>query len=294
MDRKLVSIEARNDITKVAVQSGADSLNLVKCCSTVYPLHDQEQYMNGDGHIVTYGGITYKVGEDLYGIFSYENNMTPLELQICIYTLLGSLVDNGDIVEATLSCPVFIYTDSVICELYKKHVFNDGRWIEITIDGVHRVFRFDLERSIVCPVWFGLLYQNSNRYGENTVGIIDIGERDTNYMIYQKLKLLENYSFTDCMRWNLFDYLSMKDDDTNKCKQDWIDSILAKCVEHGWNIKLTALIFTGGTSYYLKPEIEKVKAEKKLNIDLDLITEESDFLNAKGFLKRLMLQNGSK
>ena len=181
---------------------------------------------------------------------------------------------------------------------------------------------------MVCAESSGLLYLDIGRFAHGTVGIIDIGGLNVNCTVYRDLRPLEESSFTERLGCNqlmsdakkrlssvldmdipdyLLDDLRIKGyfdgseemqkasaEVFSKIKQDWIDTILSKCVEHGWNIKLTALIFAGGTSYYLKPEIERVKSERKLNIDLDMINKESDFLNAKGFLKRHLLQQTHK
>ena len=273
-------------------------------------------------YLVTYEGINYKIGEDALDQLSFETSKTTALHQVCAYTAVGSMVDNGDLIQAAAGCPVSVYNDPAARTKYRDFMLNNGRQVSIVIDGVEKTFAFDMKHSIVCAESSGILYQDLVRFSQGTVGIIDIGGLNVNCTIYRELRPLEESSFTERLGCNqlmsdakkrlssvldmdipdyLLDdlringYFSGNDEMKktsgelfSKIKHEWINTILGKCVEHGWNIKLTALIFVGGTSYYLKPEIARIKEEKKLNIDLDLISEESDFLNAKGFLKRLL------
>ena len=321
---RYVSIDAGKFNTKTAVSRANGEMDTIRFRTKMSPAKDHNLAVPEKSHLVTYEGITYKVGEDAADHLSFETSKTTLLHQICAYTAVSSVVDNGDLIRAAIGCPVSVFNDPASRDKYQDFMLNGGRQIQINVDGIDRTFAFDLKNSVVCAESSGLLYLDIGRFAHGTVGIIDIGGLNVNCTVYRDLRPLEESSFTERLGCNqlmsdakkrlssvldmdipdyLLDDLRIKGyfdgseemqkasaEIFSKIKQDWIDAILGKCVEHGWNIKLTALIFAGGTSYYLKPEIERVKAEKKLNIDLDLINEESDFLNAKGFLKRLMMQ----
>ena len=272
--------------------------------------------------------MDYKIGEDAADHLSFETSKTTLLHQVCAYVAVGSMVDNGDLVRAAIGCPVSVYNDFDARIKYQDFILNNGRQINIIIDGVEKTFAFDMKHSIVCAESSGILYQDLARFVRGTVGVIDIGGLNVNCTVYRDLRPLEESSFTERLGCNQLmsdtkkkltssldmdipDYLlddlringyfagndelkKTSAEQFSKIKLEWINTILGKCVEHGWNIKLTSLIFTGGTSYYLKPEITKIKEEKKLNIDLDLIHEKSDLLNAEGFLKRLQMRLRNK
>ena len=320
--KRQISIDAGKFNTKAAIARADGHTDTVKFRTKMSVANDRNLSVPQKSYLVTYEGINYKIGEDALDQLSFETSKTTALHQVCAYTAVGSMVDNGDLIQAAAGCPVSVYNDPAARTKYRDFMLNNGQQVNIVIDGIEKTFAFDTKHSIVCAESSGILYQDLVRFSHGTVGIIDIGGLNVNCTIYRELRPLEESSFTERLGCNqlmsdakkrlssvldmdipdyLLDdlringYFSGNDEMKktsgelfSKIKHEWINTILGKCVEHGWNIKLTALIFVGGTSYYLKPEIARIKEEKKLNIDLDLISEESDFLNAKGFLKRLL------
>ena len=87
-------------------------------------------------------------------------------------------------------------------------------------------------------------------------------------------------------------YRQQSEDIFSRLKEEHVKEILAACKRNDWGIDFMKLIFVGGSSVMLKPEISKVTREMGLadNVPLDVITEESNFINAKGFLKFLQMK----
>ena len=325
---RYIGIDAGKFNTKAAIARADGHMDTVKFRTKLSVATDRTLAVPEKSHLVTFEEMDYKIGEDAADHLSFETSKTTLLHQVCAYVAVGSMVDNGDLVRAAIGCPVSVYNDFDARIKYQDFILNNGRQINIIIDGVEKTFAFDMKHSIVCAESSGILYQDLARFVRGTVGVIDIGGLNVNCTVYRDLRPLEESSFTERLGCNQLmsdtkkkltssldmdipDYLlddlringyfagndelkKTSAEQFSKIKLEWINTILGKCVEHGWNIKLTSLIFTGGTSYYLKPEITKIKEEKKLNIDLDLIHEKSDLLNAEGFLKRLQMRLRNK
>ena len=172
-------------------------------------------------------------------------------------------------------------------------------------------------RSIIFPESSGIIYLDRNRYENTSVGIVDIGGLNVNCCVYNKTVPVLSTLFTenlgsnvltqnlknalstqygeDIPQWMMDDILrdgyvvdNMEINGIREGSREFIadfkkkhiHSIIKKCEANGWNLRLTKLVFTGGTSELLREEIKEV-------IPGATICDEAEKTNVRGFLKAL-------
>ena len=160
---RYMSIDAGKFNTKAAVSRANGEMDTTRFRTKMSPAKDNNLAVPEKSHLVTYEGVTYKVGEDAADQLSFETSKTTLLHQVCAYTAVGSIVDNGDLVRAAIGCPVSVFNDPSSRNKYQDFILNGGRQIQINIDGIDRTFAFDLKNSVVCAESSGLLYLDIER-----------------------------------------------------------------------------------------------------------------------------------
>lgn len=267
----------------------------------------------GKSYVVQYEGKRYLLGEQAE-VASAKSTKAEEIHRIATYTALHQLANGEDSIVVGVGCPLSIYENAATKEAYKEFLFP-SRQIEIKVNGTTK--RLNILRAIIFPESSGIIYLDKNRYENTSVGIVDIGGLNVNCCVYNKTVPVLSTLFTenlgsnvltqnlknalstkygeDIPQWMMDDILRdgyVVDNMTSTgiregskefiadFKKKHIQSIIKKCEANGWNLRLTKLVFTGGTSELLREEIKEV-------IPGATICEEAEKTNVRGFLKAL-------
>ena len=266
----------------------------------------------GKSYIVEYKGKRYLVGEQAE-VSSAKLTKAEDIHRISTYTAIHQLANGDDTVVVAIGCPLSVFENPESKEAYKKYMFPD-RQIEIKVNETTK--KLTILSVIVFPVSSGIIYLD-RKYESMSAGIIDIGGLNVNACVYNKTMPIISTLFTenlgsnvlaqnlknalatkygeDIPQWMMEDILrdgylvdNMESSGIREGSKEFIadfkkkhiESIIKKCEANGWNLRLTRLVFTGGTSELLRNEILQV-------IPGAIICEEPEKVNVRGFLKAM-------
>ena len=265
----------------------------------------QRSEAQGKSYIVEYKGKRYLVGEQAE-VSSAKLTKAEDIHRISTYTAIHQLSSGDDTVVVAIGCPLSVFENPESKEAYKKYMFPD-RQIEIKVNETTK--KLTILSVIVFPESSGIIYLD-RKYESMSAGIIDIGvynktmpiistlftENLGSNVLAQNLKnaLATKYG-EDIPQWMMEDILregyvvdNMESSGIREGSKEFIadfkkkhiESIIKKCEANGWNLRLTRLVFTGGTSELLRNEILQV-------IPGAIICEEPEKVNVRGFLKAI-------
>ena len=266
----------------------------------------------GKSYIVEYKGKRYLVGEQAE-VSSAKLTKAEDIHRISTYTAIHQLANGDDTVVVAIGCPLSVFENPESKEDYKKYMFPD-RQIEIKVNETTK--KLTILSVIIFPESSGIIYLD-RKYESMSAGIIDIGGLNVNACVYNKTMPIISTLFTenlgsnvlaqnlknalatkygeDIPQWMMEDILregyvvdNMSSSGIREGSKEFIadfkrkhiESIIKKCEANGWNLRLTRLVFTGGTSELLRNEILQV-------IPGAIICEEPEKVNVRGFLKAI-------
>lgn len=272
----------------------------------------QRSEAQGKSYIVEYKGKRYLVGEQAE-VSSAKLTKAEDIHRISTYTAIHQLSSGDDTVVVAIGCPLSVFENPESKEAYKKYMFPD-RQIEIKVNETTK--KLTILSVIVFPESSGIIYLD-RKYESMSAGIIDIGGLNVNACVYNKTMPIISTLFTenlgsnvlaqnlknalatkygeDIPQWMMEDILrdgyvvdNMSSSGIREGSKEFIadfkrkhiESIIKKCEANGWNLRLTRLVFTGGTSELLRNEILQV-------IPGAIICEEPEKVNVRGFLKAI-------
>ena len=272
----------------------------------------QRSEAQGKSYIVEYKGKRYLVGEQAE-VSSAKLTKAEDIHRISTYTAIHQLSSGDDTVVVAIGCPLSVFENPESKETYKKYMFPD-RQIEIKVNETTK--KLTILSVIVFPESSGIIYLD-RKYESMSAGIIDIGGLNVNACVYNKTMPIISTLFTenlgsnvlaqnlknalatkygeDIPQWMMEDILregyvvdNMESSGIREGSKEFIadfkkkhiESIIKKCEANGWNLRLTRLVFTGGTSELLRNEILQV-------IPGAIICEEPEKVNVRGFLKAI-------
>ncbi len=267
----------------------------------------------GKSYIVEYGGKRYLVGEQAEASSAKLSKAEELH-KVATLTALHQLANPEDNLVVALGCPLSVFENAESKEAYKRYMFPE-RQIEIKVNGTTK--RLNIMSTVVFPESSGVIYMERGRYENASVGVIDIGGLNVNACIYNKTIPVLSTLFTenlgsnvlaqnlknalatkygeDIPQWMLEEILRegyLVDNTVStgiregsrefigEFKKKHIQSIIKKCEANGWNLRLTKLVFTGGTSELLQNEIKQI-------IPGAVICDEAEKVNVRGFLRAI-------
>lgn len=272
----------------------------------------QRSEAQGKSYIVEYKGKRYLVGEQAE-VSSAKLTKAEDIHRISTYTAIHQLSSGDDTVVVAIGCPLSVFENPESKETYKKYMFPD-RQIEIKVNETTK--KLTILSVIVFPESSGIIYLD-RKYESMSAGIIDIGGLNVNACVYNKTMPIISTLFTenlgsnvlaqnlknalatkygeDIPQWMMEDILrdgyvvdNMESSGIREGSKEFIadfkkkhiESIIKKCEANGWNLRLTRLVFTGGTSELLWNEILQI-------IPGAIICEEPEKVNVRGFLKAI-------
>ena len=322
MSTRYIAVDSGKADTKTSILLNSDQSIVTKSFPTRVK-EISERYsleslsgMNNAGFIVEYDGKTYAVGtiansED--SVTSNQNSKNDHIHKLATLTAIAISVNNDDLANVVIGCPVEIYMNKVNREKYLDNILPSGR-IDITVNGISKHFMID--KKMVHPESTGIIYLHPEIFDSKLVGIIDIGGLNVNAALVDELSLVAESCFTEKLGRRAIEneirryandtyessfsaleidsfieqgYITDNvDPDMERKSAEFMDSVLEDhlvkivraCKKHGWNLRNMELIFIGGGSILLKDKISIAFPKAH-------IIEGAAFANAEGFLIRL-------
>lgn len=308
---KTIAIDSGKFATKAVTRKPDGTERKVSFRTKMEPTMRSEA--QGNSFIVTYEGKKYMIGEQAEVLSSKTTKAEEIH-RICAYTAITQLAESGDDLFIAIGCPLTMYENADTRKAYKDYMFPTKE-IHINVNGVTR--HYNVKSVAVFPESAGVIYLDKEKYGQATVGVIDIGGLNVNASVYRQetpivstiftdnlgsnvltnglLNQLQTYYSEDIPDWMAEEILrdgymvdNMAVDGIRECsaklvedyKKDHLRKIIRQCEENGWNMRATKLIFTGGTSLLLAKEIRSMYPTA-------VISEDAAFANVRGFLKEL-------
>lgn len=328
MAERFVAVDCGKAETKVSVRVGSDNSILSSSFATRVIERDRngnefdDLFDSGNGNYrVEYDGKKFAVGNfvsEKKGYTSMQNSKKDIIHKVATLTAIGSMVNSGDTVRAVIGCPIKLYKNQQIREVYLDEILPKGK-VEIRINGKDK--SFFVTQTDVLPESMGAAIMFGEHFDEKAVGIIDIGGLNINCCVYRDHQLISETSFTEKLGRNVLierlrDVLEASEDcefhtyeieqfiqqgyitnnrDSKKEEEskgfirdfmkDHLKEILMTCNEHDWNMDRMDLIFIGGGSAMLSDYIRQIFPNA-------FIPKDPQFVNSEGFLKHWCRANG--
>lgn len=224
-----------------------------------------------ESYSIRYNGATYLIGEDAE-TQSYEVSKALLIHKLSTYVAVALLTETHREIDLIVGCPLSIFINPILRQEYQNYLLGEKDVI-FRLNGNTKSFY--LKSVTALPESAGVIYQKTDFYRNELVGVIDIGGLNTNAAIYDKLKPVKSSMFTlneggEILQNKIKHELNRL---TGSNYQDYeIPHVLNKdknyeivkdvCASHtrrileeaqrcNWNIDNLKLIFTGGGSRLL-------------------------------------------
>lgn len=279
----------------------------------VSPLKTQITADRGASHTVVLNGKTYVVGQQAMDSSTSFDTSKKLDLhKISTYTAIGLTVEDNAFVKLGVGCPLRVFCNDSDRKEYENFFFPEGGFVTITIDGVEKHFSITEVKSFAESS--GIINLQSGKYMIKTVGVVDLGGLNLNACVYRNLFPLLETSISEELGGNTLqqkiknefqtqfnapvtDYIMptiLKDgysgsknvekqkEITAKMKSEHAHAIYEECVKKGWPLDFMEILFTGGSSIYLKNELMEA-----FQVGPECFVEDATYSNVLGFLKKL-------
>ncbi|WP_026659589.1 ParM/StbA family protein [Butyrivibrio sp. AC2005] len=308
MTIKTLAVDSGKYATKACIEGSDGKVNKLKFLTRMD--EGKENLGDSESYSVQYEGNRYLLGRQAVTWNPDRSKKSDIH-RIATYAAIANLVGNGDQVNVGVGCPLSIYMNPAARKNYKEFLVPHGKQVNITVN--RKPTQFTIKRSFVFPESSGMIHMHPEIYGNDTIGVIDIGGLNANCCIYDEMipKNDVNSMFTleegghvlfarvkaeleSACEVSLSDILMdkiMRDGFIHSApevsaqiikrnKRAHVVRIFNECKKNGWPLENMKVVFTGGTSALLKEEIEDVFPW----VDLSCLSEEGEFTNAVGFL----------
>lgn len=309
-----ISIDAGKYATKVAIKRAEGIQRLSFRTKVDETSANNNVFLSKDNYKVSYNGKNYLVG-DAAETVSFSTSKAENIHKVAAYTAIAYLVDNGDVVNIAVGCPMSVYLNAAACKDFKDFIFPEGETITITVNETTK--SFVIGKVVVLPESSGVIFLDIVKFTGKTVAVIDIGGLNANCAVFKNLSPVLSAVFTTNLGSNVMmeelekklnaefsvqipkylmdqiikdGYIKKDPEASAKLIHDYklehVRKIMNECRAKGWDFDTMNIIFVGGTSLGLKKEILEVFPY----VDETNLTENATFTNAEGFLKFLLGQ----
>ncbi|MFQ6896995.1 MAG: hypothetical protein ACLRSH_09305 [Turicibacter sp.] len=197
-----------NKVKVIGIDSGKanlvayDGCNLFTCASTFAKGVDKLE----DGYQVLHNGNKYLIGDKT---LSYDLEMTKEKEQhkIMMYFGIAQLIKQNEHCSIVTSCPADIYINKTLRKSFVDFLTpknSDGK-VTLTVGVTTKVFYID--EITVIPEGVGVVYNQTDLFIDELVGVIDIGGTTTNCLLFDDATFIRDKSFTET---NGMHFLNMK------------------------------------------------------------------------------------
>lgn len=242
------------------------------------------------------------------GETSYSNSKKDKFHKILTLTAIARMTSNGEDVILSVGCPLTVFDMDEQKKEYFDYIVPNGR-VDITVNGKHRFFNVDKNKCLVFPESFGAAF-TCKEVLKGNVGIIDIGGLNINASYFVNGRLEGDLCKTEKLGYNVLInrlksrinavcdtsfndnqvrvFLDQGQVPNSKEATKEIENVLYEYFERiekalqEWDLDSITLIFIGGTTNIIRKQIDKRFGKRAI------IPEESNFVNARGFLKAML------
>ena len=307
-----IAVDSGKYDTKFATNK-ATGLMKNKFRTKVSPLKTRINSDNGQSHTVEYNGTTYVVGQQAMDSSTSFDTSKKLDIhKVSTYTAIGLTAEDNAFVKLGIGCPLRVFCNDRDRKEYENFFYPENGFITITIDGVEKHFSLTEIRSFAESS--GIINLESGKYMVKTVGVIDIGGLNLNACVYRNLFPLLETSISEELGGNTLsqkvktefqtefnaavtDYImptilhdgysgsknvEKQKEITARMKTEHARAIHEECVKKNWPLTFMEILFTGGSSVYLKNELME-----EFGVGPECFVEDATYSNVLGFLKRL-------
>lgn len=309
---RYLAVDCGKHSTKVCIKRAEGNIQKISFRTKVDESNaNNNLFLGKDSFKVSFNGKNYTVG-DAAETMSFSTSKAEEIHKIAAYTAIATLVDNGDVVNIAVGCPMSVYLNANSVKAFKDFIFPEGQTITITVNNVTK--SFVIGKVLVLPESSGILFTDMARFANKTVGVIDIGGLNANCTVFKNLSPVISAVFTTNLGSNIMaedlekklnmefgtsikawqmdqiltdGFIKKAPEESSKLihdyKREHVRKILTECKAKGWDFDTLDVVFVGGTSLQLKDEIIEIFpyiSEKDL-------VENAAFANAEGFLKFL-------
>ena len=322
MARKFIAVDCGKADTKICIQNTDGSATkkiLPTRMSEVSGMEDIQRLSGENVYTVGYDGQEYVIcSEKSRG--ENSNSKKMLMHKIMTLSAIALNVNNDDYVNVAIGCPLDCFEDKEEKVAYRDFILPKGR-VDITINGNEK--HFIIDKRMVFPESYGPMFLFPEKFASKTVGVIDIGGFNVNGCYFNDSKLVSDYNLTSqCGKRyivneiigglrKVFEYTFSEQEMEvilkngyvtvnsgtpeeieesrrqsekvlNNKISEYLDKIIRDCAGMNWGVRFCNFIFIGGTSEMIRKHIEA-------KYPTAFIPEESNFINAMGFLRKLYM-----
>ncbi|MBQ7564075.1 MAG: ParM/StbA family protein [Lachnospiraceae bacterium] len=312
MAMKYLAVDCGKADTKVCLRNEDGSITKKLIPTTLAEasgMEDLQRETESGIREVVFEGRAYVIGAPANGMIR-DNSKKNIVHKVLTLSMIAEAVPEGSYVRAAIGCPLQCYASKAERKEYLDYILPAGK-TEIEVNG--RKKRFFVDRRAVFAEAYGPLLLFPERFMNRTVGVIDIGGFNVNGCYFLNGRLISEANITNQMgKYRLMSalvqplnrlaptadfhiyeieealrlgYVINAEEASGKIleekKRKHLDQIVEACRKAGWNLDFCDLIFCGGTSPLLEKQIKE-------RFPRAFIPEESNFINASGYLKMLM------
>lgn len=328
-----------NKVEIIAVDSGKYSLKSFRVINVnnetlteAFSIRNKLRKINKDSVIignstlrVNYEGETYAFGEngdDPDRDTIKSSFLHKLSVYIAIHHFIKDSKENNIEIELAVVCPIIQYVNNTLRKNFYDLIYNEGKDVTITVDNIEKTFR--IKGLKIVPEGYGLLFNDEEGEYNETIGFIDIGGQNINFVYYNgKTVIDDKCNTTDKGIFSLLDEINtniktssetsfiVKDIENeniekailaggygkkenvkkltspiiDECCVNYVKEIINFIKRLNWELAATTLVFCGGGSILLKKYIQTTVPEVSDYIDFKIV--EDIYANASGAVSYL-------
>ncbi len=311
MAMKYIAVDCGKADTKVCLKNedGSVAKRLVPTTlAEASGMEDLQRETEKGVREVVFEGKTYVIGAPSEDMIR-DNSKKNIVHKVLTLSMIAEAVPEASYVRVAIGCPLESYSFKQERKEYLDYILPAGK-AEIEVNGRKR--RFFIDRRAVFAEAYGPLLMFPERFMNRTVGVIDIGGFNVNACYFLNGRLIPRANITNQMGkykmmssltrplnrlsptadFHIYEieealrlgYVINAEEKSQKIieeeKRKHLDGIIENCRKAGWNLDFCDLIFCGGTSPLLEKQIKE-------RFPKAYIPEESNFINAMGYLKML-------
>lgn len=125
----------------------------------------------------------YLVGDGAYPTYNQEKTKRNEHHRLCIYTIIGNFIEEGESVYVVTGCPSSDYSKTEEPEMFGKYIKNNGKEVSIIVDNIEK--KFKIKEVSVQTEGMAIIPRNLLGSGEK-YNVIDIGGQQLNYRLYDE------------------------------------------------------------------------------------------------------------
>lgn len=187
MSKLIIALDPGKYLTK-AIGKNLDSKDIepenVFFRTKMYDLEAGELDVAGNSSLVSYGDKKVIIGEQGTEDGTDETDKATILHKLASYVAITRYIkpDTENEVYMVLACPLNLVKSAEYKEEYKNYIMNDGKEVNITVDGLN--YKFTIKEITLKAEGSGVIFLNKEKFKGKQYGIIDIGGLNMQFCLY--------------------------------------------------------------------------------------------------------------